>query len=114
MNAGELRERVRFERRQASGDDGYGNTVEDWQSVAGPMAARIKPARGDEEILAQRLAGTAVFEIIVRWVQALTAIVAGDRCVNDRTGMIYNIKTIQNMDEHRRYFTLTVEAGGAT
>jgi SPP1 family predicted phage head-tail adaptor len=109
-----MEERVRFERRQASGDDGYGNTIYDWQSVAGPMAARIKPARGDEEILAQRLAGTAVYEIIVRWCAAAAAIISGDRCVNERSGTIYNIKTIQNMDERRRYFTLTVESGGAT
>jgi len=114
MNAGEMRERVRFERRQASGDDGYGNVLYDWQSIAGPVAARIKPARGDEEILAQRLAGVAVFEIIVRWATEIAAVLSGDRCVNDRTGLIYNIKTIQNMDEHKRYFTLTVEAGGAT
>jgi head-tail adaptor len=115
MTAGDLRERVRFERRLEAGDDSYGNIQYEWQKIAGPMPARIEPARGSEEVLAQRLAGVGIWNITVRWSQSQTAeLASGDRAVNERSGELFNVRSIINADEHRRYLTITAQTGIAT
>lgn len=129
--AGELRERVRFERRRENGDDGYGNVQYEWQRIAGPMTARIKPARGGEQVLADRLSGVEVFEIIVRWFSKTRItdpgypplpkgtieggpLDPGDRCVNERSGAIYNIRSITNPDEQHEFLSIIAQSGMAT
>lgn len=113
-DARDFRERVRFERRRENGDDGYGNVQYEWQPVAGPMAARIKPARGAEQVLADRLSGVEVFEIIVRSFAATRALTTEDRCVNQRSGTIYNIRSITNPDEQNEFLLLLAQSGVAT
>lgn len=115
--AGQLRERVYFERREDA-DDGYGTEegtfARLYPAVSGSVAAEIMPVRGREQVLAARLTGTTVYEITVRWCTALAGLKEDDRCVNDRTGEIYNIRAIVNPDMKRRWLALTCEAGVAT
>lgn len=110
----DLRERVRFARRRENGDDGYGNIQYEWKTIAGPMAARIKPARGTEDVLAQRLSGVGVFEVIVRSSSSTRSLTPEDRCINVRSGEIMNIRSIINTDERNEFLSLMVQSGVAT
>lgn len=112
MSAGALRERLRFERRIAGGDDGYGNTQMNWAPVT-TMAARINPASGDERVLASKLQGVQLFEITVRWCKASQGIKPSDRAVDTRTNEIYNIRSAANDDEHRREIVMLASQGDA-
>ena len=110
----DLRERVRFERRTEAGDDGYGNVQYEWAKSAGPMAARISPTQGSEDVISDRLTGIGTVDILVRSFSASEALTPEDRCVDVRSGKIYNIRSIINPDEHRRYLLMLAERGVAT
>jgi len=112
MSAGELRERVAFERREDV-DDGYGNVNGQWveQFVT---AARIQPLKGGEAVQADRLAGKQPVIIRVRYAEATNAVDTSWRARNTRTGTVYNLRSAANMDEHRRYIDFLAEAGVAT
>jgi head-tail adaptor len=113
MTAGQLRERVRFERRYAAADDGYGNTVGAWSFLMA-MRARIDPGAGREDVLSAKLAGLQIWTITVRWCQASKGLRPADRAINERTGEIYNIVSAANEDERRRYISMTCQSGGAS
>ena len=51
--AGLMNSRARFERRGVSGDDGYGNVIEAWGTLA-ELSCAIKPDFGGETIEAGR------------------------------------------------------------
>jgi SPP1 family predicted phage head-tail adaptor len=112
-SAGDLRERVSFQRRTTA-DDGFGNTVTgDWGDLW-CCAARIMPLRGGENIVARRLSGVQPVAITVRVAAALCDLTTDDRIVDARKGTIYNIRSIANFDEHRQYLEILAEAGVAT
>ena len=113
MAAGTLRERVRFETRGTGSADDFGNVSEDWATVL-TVWGQIKPSRGNEEVLATKLQGVSPVEIRVRWSSNLANLTASDRAVNDRTGAIYNIRSVENPDMRRKYLTIYAEAGVAT
>ncbi|MCF3933297.1 phage head closure protein [Acuticoccus sp. M5D2P5] len=111
--AGQLRERVRFERRTVV-DDGAGNRRGDWVAVV-VVSAKVVPVKGREEVIAGKLAGTAPREIVIRW-RADLAIGPGrltteDCAVNAATGETYNIRSIENPDMKRIWLKLTCEIG---
>src|SRR5262245_66425194 len=105
MPAGELRERVRFDRRMTVADDGYGNTLGQWEEFAGPCAARIAPTAGSEETLADGQAALGNVEITIRSCAMARQINPGDRAVNVRTGRTFNIASVINDDEHNQFLT---------
>ena len=115
--AGELRESVFFERRE-NVSDGYGNTVSgDFARLyppSGGVPAKIMPMRGGETVLAQRLAGTAMYEITVGNDSGLAGLLPSDRVVDARSGEIYNIRVHVNPDMRGRFIALTCERGVAT
>lgn len=111
MTAGELRERLRFERRTVAGDDGYGNTIYAWKKIF-EAPARVRPMREDENVAQQRLAGVINFEITVRWHEAAADLMAADRAVDMRTGKLFNITQAINADEHRRYLSIVADNQG--
>jgi head-tail adaptor len=113
MTTGELRERVRIERRATITDDGYGNTRGAWALFLGPVAARIAPATGSEEVLADRPAGIQPAEITIRWSRVARDIQPQDRVVDVRHGRTWNILAIANTDERHGYLTISASAGGA-
>jgi len=108
--AGLLRERVRFERRVNS-LDGYGNTVSSWNQLVGPVAARIKPLRGGEKVMAQRLESVVTVEITVRKSSDTIQVTEADRAIDVRSGDEFNIKAVVNPDERGRYLTFTATRG---
>jgi head-tail adaptor len=113
MAAGELREMLRFDRRVTIPDDGYGNTQGTWEPFAGPCPARIAPAAGSEDVLAERLTGLQPVEITVRYSRETVVIGTQDRAVDVRSGKTYSISSVNNADERRAYLTILATAGGA-
>lgn len=110
--AGNLRERVTFQRR-ADIPDGMGNMAENWVDLCGPFSSRIRPINGKEEVLVGKLSGVQPFEIEVRSCGAIRAVTTADRAVNTRTGQTYDITAIQNPDERNAYLSILVKAGDA-
>jgi SPP1 family predicted phage head-tail adaptor len=114
--AGSLRERVTFQRR-AAGDDGAGNVVTGaWTDLPGAaaIAARLKPLKQSEAVLADGVQGRSSFEVTIRLTAAGQGITVGDRMKNERTGRTYNVKSPpQNPDERGRFLRILVEWGGA-
>lgn len=114
--AGQLRERVRFQRRRPE-TDRFGNVEREWATLA-ERWAQIKPMKGSEQIVAGKLEGRAPVEIMVRWDTLLgggaSALTTDDRVVHVATGTAYNVRAIENRDMRRRYLTITAEAGVAT
>jgi head-tail adaptor len=113
MAAGELREMLRFDRRATIPDDGYGNTRGAWAEFAGPYPARVAPAAGSEDVLADRLSGLQPVEITIRWTPLAVTIQTEDRAIDVRSGKTYNVTSINNADERRAYLTILATAGGA-
>jgi head-tail adaptor len=116
VNAGELRERVRFD-RLVEVEDGAGNMQSGWAPNGEDVAAKIQPLRGSEAVLAGKLQGRQPVEITVRWSPRLatgdSAIHTDDRAVNLATGEAYNIRSIENPDMRKVWLTMIAEAGGA-
>src|SRR5262245_36946829 len=106
--AGDLRERVRFERRITTGDDGYGNVRQDWMLMT-RVAARIAPMRGSEEVLANRLQGIQSYEITVRASKVTLGLLPSDRAIDERHGTVFNITAVDNPDEKRQWLRLTAQ-----
>lgn len=111
MAAGGMRARLSFERR-AYADDGAGNAEE-----AGPFeaqffrAARLVPLKGGEGVIASRLAGRQPVAIEVRSDIDTRTITTAWRAVDARSGALYNIRSIADMEQRGRWLTLMCEAG---
>lgn len=113
MSSGELRDKVAFEMR-ASVDDGAGNEQSgDWV-IQCEVAARVTPRLGGETVMAARLAGRKPVTIKVRVSSSTERITTDWRGRNVRTGEIYNLRSIANLDERRRYLDILADAGVAT
>jgi SPP1 family predicted phage head-tail adaptor len=114
--AGSLRERVTFQRR-AAGDDGAGNTTTGaWTDISGAtsIAARLKPLKQSEAVLADGVQGRSSFEVTIRLTAAGQGITVGDRMKDERSGRTFNVKSPpQNPDERGRFLRILVETGGA-
>ncbi|WP_336801474.1 phage head closure protein [Kaistia sp. MMO-174] len=112
MSAGELRERVAFDRRDAV-DDGYGNTVAgDWREQF-VVWARIQPLKGGEGVQAARLAGSQPVVIRVRLSSSTREIRVDWRARDVRNGMPFNITSMANMDEKGAYLDVLATSGVA-
>jgi head-tail adaptor len=110
--AGELNQKISFQRRTST-PDGFGNNELGWAALSGPFSARIRPINGKEEVLVGKLAGVQPFEIVV-WSSTKTrAITVEDRAVNARTGQAYDITAIQNPDERNGFLSMLAKAGDA-
>lgn len=114
---GNLRERVRFEKRQSLAQasppgDGYGNFESSWVAVT-TTRARIKPIRGGEQGLARKLQGVHLYAILVRASDLTRSVTTEMRAVNARTGVIYNIRASSNPDERQRFIEFICESGVA-
>lgn len=110
--AGQLRERIRFERRTET-DDGFGNRRDGWSAFL-TVPASIKYLAGREQVIASALEGLSPVEVVVRW-NAMLAEGAGRltgayRMVSERNGETYNIRSVM-LDPKRRYLTILAETG---
>lgn len=113
MAAGPLRERVRFERRASGSGDGYGNVSTAWSELD-VVSAEVRPMRGSEQVLATKLEGREPVEIRVRFSSTLANLTTDDRAVNVRTGATFNVRSVENRDQRKKYLTVIAEAGVAT
>lgn len=111
MGAGELRERVAFDRRAAA-DDGYGNQVSSWEEQF-VVWARVQPLKGGEGVQAARLAGTQPVIIRVRQSSNTIQITSDWRARDARKGTLFNITSMANMDEKGAYLDVLATSGGA-
>lgn len=112
MPAGELREKVAFDKRTIVIDD-YGNErsvfAEQFQ-----RPARIQPLRGGEAVQQARLGGVQPVIIVVRQ-DAQTLLIATDWQARDvRANRIYSIQSVANMDEHNAYLDILATEGRAS
>jgi SPP1 family predicted phage head-tail adaptor len=114
LSAGQLRDRVTFQARGVV-DDGYGNEVSGPWADQFTVAANIRPARGREEVLAQRLQGVRPTEIEVRWSSQTDQIRPEWRAINARKpDEIYAIHDIRDPDGKRMWNILTCTLGGVS
>ena len=89
--AGDLRHKVRFERRTSS-DDGYGNTEGSWGALSIERSCSLSPTRGGEYVQAGRLGGNASWDIWVRADSQTKTLTTGDRAVDVRDeSRVFNI-----------------------
>ncbi|WP_298698189.1 head-tail adaptor protein [uncultured Brevundimonas sp.] len=109
--AGDLRQRVRFERRGA-GTDADGNAVAAWTDLGISRACALAPTRGGEEVQAGRIAGRASWDCWVRSDSGTRTIQPGDRAVNTRTGETFNIAFVGDMDGGRTWLLIQMTSGG--
>lgn len=78
--AGALSHRVRFERRDETGDDGFGNVLKEWATLCDRWAA-YRPEFGREAVAAGRQNSTRVGTVTVRRDTLTATITAADRLV---------------------------------
>lgn len=110
--AGDLRSKVKFQRRADSTDE-YGNTVTDWADLNIVRSASLLPARGSEQIQAGRVAGKAQWDCWVRSDSQTRSIGPADRLVDVRTGRVFNISFVGDMDGGGAWLLIQAESGGA-
>lgn len=109
--AGDLRQRVSFQRR-AAGDDGYGNPVADWVDLNIVRAANLTPTRGGEDVQSGRVAGTASWDCWVRNDSGTRSLRTGDRAVDARDpSRTFNIAFIGDMDGDRAWLLIQMKSG---
>lgn len=108
--AGQLRERVTVQRRSEV-SDGAGNYLSDWANLYTSLPARIIPLRGGETVIASKLQGTGIVNIVVRYSSESAAVTTEDRIVHGSE--TYNIRYISNEDERDRFLTFMCERGVA-
>jgi head-tail adaptor len=112
--AGELRARVRFERRAAAGD-GYGNSEGPWAPLVATRRGKLEPTRGGEAVIADRLQGTSAWDLWVRFDADTSQVRPDDRAVDARDpARAFNIRFAQDMTGRRRWILMQLEQGVAT
>lgn len=112
IGAGELDQRLAFERRDAK-DDGYGNPVSgDWVLQFAAFAKIIR-LRGGEGVLAARLEARAPVIITVRNAHDARQITHEWRARDERTGALYAIREQPRLSEDRGFLEFLAEGGVA-
>lgn len=114
--AGELRDRVRFERQGPQVNVG-GVIQADWAPVGGDASSatrwtKIGPTKGGEATVAGRLQGSAAYDIWVRFDSFTSTLIVTDRAVNARTGEVYAIGWIDDPDRRRRWLLIQATSAG--
>lgn len=116
--AGQLRERVTFQRRDRT-PDGYGNEVAGGWTDQFTVYARLMPRLGGEEVIAARMTGVQPYILTVRS-SSLTRGVSPDwRAYDARRGIgengeparLFEILSIANVDEKNAYIDFLVREG---
>lgn len=112
--AGDLKFRVGFYKRTTQ-DDGMGNTEAGFSPTKEfEVAAAIEPKLGGEGVLSARLESRNIVNITVR--RSITTMqITPDWCAKDeRSGDIYNIRSIIDPDGKNAFLEMLCEKGVAT
>lgn len=113
MQAGDLRERIGFYRPVAS-DDGAGNETSGFGDAPDfVLFANEKPKLGGEAVLAGRLTGANLVNLTVRQSSLSRQVETEWRAKNERSGAVYNIRSIVDPDQHRQWLEMLCEKGVA-
>ena len=116
MRAGELREKVTFQRSSDGVGDGAGNYGTAFANIPGAVkiSADLAPVRSEERILAEGVQGRVLYDVVMRYSEILAGITVGDIMIDERTGRRFNVKAPPiNPDKRRRRLKISVEYGGA-
>lgn len=120
IGAGDLRERVDFQERAAEDDEKGNPESGEWVSRF-ERAARIRPVIGSSEapggreaVLADRLTGVQPYVITVRWSKDVAKVQSDWRIKDVRSGTIYAVRTVANLDERKKFVDFLCETGVAT
>jgi head-tail adaptor len=107
--AGELLDRVRFDRR-GSGQNTGGVVSAAWETLIASRRARLLPVRGGEQVVAARIAGVSDWELVVRFDSATARLTADHRVVDLRDETrIFDIKFVADLEGRRRWLVLQLE-----
>lgn len=113
---GQLRDRVRIERKQIV-DDGMGNERGEWKPMILSYRAFIDPLLlgSGEQVLADRLEGVALFDVWLRYDDDTKNIIADDRVVDlANEARVFAISYAENFDQRGRFMLLKCTRGVAT
>lgn len=117
LQAGNLRNRVRFEQLGTPVPDGAGNETRPWATLC-VRYAQIKglpvTSASSEAVIQGRLTGTAIMTITVRRDAETKRVTTDDRAIDVAEGTVYNIRSAEDMDGDRHWITLTCQKGVAT
>ena len=111
--SGSLSEVVAFQVRSVA-DDGYGNPISGTFTTQFFEPCRLQPLKGGEPVLAARLTKVQPYVLRVRSSARTRRVGVDWRAVNARSGAVYNIKTVTNVDERGAYLDMMVVEGEAT
>lgn len=111
-NAGDLRHRIAFEKRETVADD-YGNEEGDF-SEQFTVAAAVQAKFGGEAVTAARLTGQQPVTITVRQSSNTRQVTTDWRARDARSGTIYNIRSIADPDDGRAWLEMLCQSGAAT
>lgn len=113
--AGDLRQKVKFQRRADRRNDGYGNVEGSWVDLPIERSCSLTPTRGGESVQASRLTGSAMWDLWIRADSATRTLQVGDRVVDVRTpGRVFNIRFgPSDMDGRNTWLFLQIEQGVA-
>lgn len=110
FGAGDLRERVKFQKRGGT-EDGYGNEVPGQWEDQFTRAAHFIMKPGSESVLAARLQGTQPVTMILRYDDQTRTIGTDWRAVDTRDNTAYAIRASADMDRKRQWWSLVCVAG---
>lgn len=110
MPIGRARKRARFEEKVRTPDGAGGNAVA-WSEIA-TVWAWLAPERGRERLDGGRLESNVGAVLQVRSLSATRSVVPENRVVID--GVVWNVRSITNPDQHDRWLEMVIERGVAT
>lgn len=109
--ASELKDRVVFEQR-VTRDDGAGNITDAaWRAAMPSQAAAIVPLLGGESVMQARLASRQPVVIKVRYSRDTIGITTDMRARNKRTGEIYEVKSVADTENTKRFLDVLCQTG---
>jgi head-tail adaptor len=115
--AGNLRQKIRFEQLGAPVSDGAGNQIKPWETLC-ERYAEVKGVAvtnaSAESIIQGRLTGTAFMTIVVRHDAKTIQISPDDRAVSVSDGVVFNIRSALDLDGDKRWITIDAQKGVAT
>ncbi len=112
----QLKDRVRFERKNAKGQNVGGVIREAWVRALEDRMVRLEPLRGGAEVIADRIAGVSVWTMDVPACEAIRAIGdgVGMRAVDCRDERrVFAIQSCLDLEGKDRWRTLTLQLVGA-
>lgn len=104
--AGHLRHQFKFD-EPTSGDDGFGGSEVGWAERFTTWAG-LTPRNGGEEVIAGRLQGLQPYILKVRCTDKTKSVTSAWRVRHARSGKVYAVKSMVNIDDLNAYIEFLV------